>query len=81
MRTTPILIGARRVPRQESEKKEDIDEDDWVLQYDLKRASDLIIVDDTHAHRVFGDAIFTVPQEDILESRFLVKRFLPVCWR
>ena len=46
----------------------DVDEDDWDLQYDLRRADQIVIADDTNGYQLFGDQIFTAPQEDLLES-------------
>ncbi|TFK75311.1 hypothetical protein BDN72DRAFT_892280 [Pluteus cervinus] len=71
MKRTPILLGTCRKPLKTQEKKkkiEEYDEEDWDLQYDLRRPDLIVIADDTHAHRAFGDAIFTAPQEDILEG-------------
>jgi Protein of unknown function (DUF3684) len=50
----------------------DLDEDDWDMLYDLKKAEEIIIADDTNAYQVFGDSIFTAPQEDILEGQSIV---------
>ncbi|KAF8160987.1 hypothetical protein B0H34DRAFT_699011 [Crassisporium funariophilum] len=69
MKRSPILLGSQRKPRH-SEKKniDDLDEDEWDTIYDLKKAEQIIIADDTHAYQAFGDSLFTAPQEDILEN-------------
>ena len=40
-----------------------------VKQYDLKRAEDIVVVDDNNALQTFGEFLFTAPQEDILEGQ------------
>jgi hypothetical protein len=70
LKKAPILLGSRRKPRKAEEKQEtdDFDEDDWDLEYDLRKPEEIIIADDTHAHQAFGGSLFTAPQEDILEG-------------
>lgn len=70
MKRSAILLGSKRKPRKADEKSDpdEFDEDDWEVQYDLRRAEEIIIADDTHAHQAFGDSFFTAPQEDILEA-------------
>jgi hypothetical protein len=76
MKTAPILLGMQRKLRRETksghQQSNSIeDDDDWVMQYDLKKPDQVIIADDTNAYQVFGDSIFTAPQEDILEGSCL----------
>ncbi|KNZ80421.1 Sacsin [Termitomyces sp. J132] len=70
MKKAPILLGSKRKPRKDGKKVDldDFDEDDWEVQYDLRKAEDIIIANDTHALQAFGDSFFTAPQEDILEA-------------
>lgn len=70
MKVSPILIGFRRQrkPRKESDKALDLDEDDWELLYDLRKPLDVVIADDTNAYQMFGESIYTAPQEDLLEN-------------
>jgi hypothetical protein len=73
MKKAPILLGSQRKHYQITEKgpqsnSADLDEDDWDLQYDLRRADQIVIVDDNNGYQIFGDQIFTAPQEDIIES-------------
>ncbi|KAG6829550.1 hypothetical protein H0H92_004219 [Tricholoma furcatifolium] len=71
MKKAAILLGSMRKPRKVDQKgdgADDLDEDDWDLQYDLRKAEEIIIADDTHALQAFGDSFFTAPQEDILEA-------------
>jgi hypothetical protein len=75
MEKSPILLGSQR-KLQSSIGQElgtgDLDEDEWDLQYDLRRPDQIVIVDDTNAHQSFGDSLFTAPQEDIIEGSFLL---------
>lgn len=75
MKKAPILLASQRKRRQATEKEHtltaDLDEDDWDLQYDLRRADQIVIADDTNGYQLFGDRIFTAPQEDLLESESL----------
>ncbi|KAF8070283.1 hypothetical protein FPV67DRAFT_1486835 [Lyophyllum atratum] len=70
MKKSAILLGSKRKPRKADEKgnTDDFDEEDWEVHYDLRKAEEIIIADDTHAHQAFGDSFFTAPQEDILEA-------------
>ncbi|KAG6857275.1 hypothetical protein H0H87_007108 [Tephrocybe sp. NHM501043] len=70
MKRAAILLGSKRQPRKGGEKQDsdDVDEEDWEVQYDLRKAEEIIIADDTHALQAFGDSFFTAPQEDILEA-------------
>lgn len=45
-----------------------MEEEEWDLQYDLKRPDEIVIADDAIGHQFFGDALFAAPQEDILEG-------------
>ena len=72
MKKAPILLGSRR-KRHQTTGSADLDEDDWDLQYDLRRADQIVIADDTNGYQLFGDQIFTAPQEDILESELLIQ--------
>lgn len=70
MKVSPILLGFRRQrkSRKESNKSLDIDEDDWELLYDLRKPLDVVIADDTNAYQMFGESIYTAPQEDLVEN-------------
>lgn len=73
MKKAPILLGSQRKPRNSRKGNQrsgslDFDEDDWDLQYDLRKADQILIADDTNGYQLFGDSIFTAPQEDILEG-------------
>jgi len=69
MKRAPILLGLQRKPRKQIKPADDWDEEEWDIQYELKRSSEVIIADDTHAYQAFGDSLFTAPQEDIIEGR------------
>ena len=80
LRKAPVLLGMQRKPQSRAssdshEKRsvtqdhtEDDDDDAWEIQYDLKRPDQIVIADDNNIYQVFGDSIFTAPQEDILEG-------------
>lgn len=69
MRKAPILLGSQRkgLSNEKSSKNGELDEE-WDLQYDLKKPDEIIVADDTIAHQFFGDSLFSAPQEDILEG-------------
>ncbi|KAL0956086.1 hypothetical protein HGRIS_002254 [Hohenbuehelia grisea] len=71
MKRTPILLAVRRKVKRADGKAHDLDEDDWEFQYDLKRPEEIAIVDDNNAFQLFGDSLFTAPQEDILEDFYI----------
>lgn len=77
MKKAPILLCSQRKLQDSSAKGHkrsnsvELDEEDWVLQYDLRKPDQVVIADDTHAYQFFGDSIFCAPQEDLLEGRFL----------
>ena len=73
MKQSPVLLGTQRKPRESNVNSDldDPDEDDVELRYDLREAKEIVIADETHAHKAFGDSIFTAPQEDILEGLYI----------
>lgn len=69
MKRSAILLGLQRKPSMVEKKITDNDDDDWEWNYELKRGDEIVIADDTLAHQIFGDKIFSAPQEDILEGK------------
>ena len=73
MKKAPILLAFQRKLHQVPEKNKgprtaDLDEDDqWDVEYGLLRSDQIVIADDTDGYQLFGDQIFTAPQEDLLE--------------
>jgi hypothetical protein len=65
MRRSKILLGSRRVKSCGGDATIGGDEDD---QDDLLQPSEVVIVDDTNAHELFGDCIFCAPQVDTIEG-------------
>lgn len=66
-----ILIGSRRVRRQESDKETDNvrgDEEEQGMEYDLLAPDKVAIADDVIILQQFGEEIFCAPQEEILEG-------------
>jgi len=70
MRKSAVLLGSRRQPSKAEGKgnTQDIDDDDYDLQYDLRKPDEIVIADDTYSHQAFGESLFAAPQEDILEG-------------
>jgi len=73
MKGTSILLASQRKPLDGMKGHQrlssaDFDEDDWELQYDLRKPDQILIADDTNGYHLFGDVIFVAPQEDILEG-------------
>ena len=69
MKRSPILLGQKRKRRSAKTAAPDFeDEDGWDYDYDLLQPSKIIIADDTNGYQLFGDKIFTCPQEDLLEG-------------
>ncbi|PBK91347.1 hypothetical protein ARMGADRAFT_1013798 [Armillaria gallica] len=72
MRRAKVLLGLKRKPKEKANiDYDDFDDDGWDTLYDLKAASDIVITDDTNAHQLFSESLFTAPQEDILEAFYL----------
>jgi Protein of unknown function (DUF3684) len=72
MKKSAILLGSRRqlVKAEAKGNTRDIDDDDYDLQYDLRKPDEIVIADDTYAHQAFGESLFAAPQEDILEGSY-----------
>ncbi|PPQ89567.1 hypothetical protein CVT25_012239 [Psilocybe cyanescens] len=68
MKRSPILLGLQRQSRRQVKASDDWDEDEWDVNYDLKKPNEIIVADDTHAYQAFGESLFTAPQEDIIEA-------------
>ena len=72
MRKSAILLGSQRQLRKTNGKgnAQDFDDEDFDLQYDLRKPDEIVIADDTYAHQAFGESLFAAPQEDILEGPY-----------
>lgn len=74
MKRAAILLGIRRVRKTQSGTKKpnepagELEEEDWDYQYDLLTPDKVVIADEQNAYQLFGDTIFSAPQEDLLES-------------
>ncbi|TFK45667.1 hypothetical protein OE88DRAFT_1668942 [Heliocybe sulcata] len=77
MKRAQILLGSRRVKtgaskvRDAAAPNQDVDEEDWQYEYDLRRAEEVIVADEINSYRLFGESIFTAPQEDLLEEFYI----------
>lgn len=78
MKRSAVLLGSQRVKKtkattskkQADEHAGDLEEEDWEYQWDLLTPDKVVIADETNAYQLFGDVIFTAPQEDLLEGDF-----------
>lgn len=80
LKRSSVLLGSRRVKKPRPAEKSpseksrptdelaDLEEEDWEHEYDLLPASQIVVADDPNAYQLFGNAIFTAPQEDLLEG-------------
>ncbi|KAI0342553.1 hypothetical protein BDW22DRAFT_1484759 [Trametopsis cervina] len=69
MKRSPVLLGMKRKKRSNKAGSQELEEEDgWDYEYDLLQPSQVIIADDTNGYQLFGDKIFTCPQEDLLEE-------------
>ncbi|KAI0646791.1 hypothetical protein C8Q79DRAFT_956470 [Trametes meyenii] len=79
LKRAAVLLGSRRVRKEKagSSKKAgddlagELEEEDWEYQYDLLAPDKVVVADDTNAYQLFGDVIFTAPQEDLLEAFYM----------
>lgn len=77
MKRSAILLGIKRVRKEKPDPKKEaiddaLDEEEWDSQYDLLRPDQVVVADDTNAFQIFGDSVFSAPQEDILESKSII---------
>ena len=76
MRKAAILLGVRRVRRAKRQEKGALvdaeEDDDWDYEYDLLSGDRVLVADDTNAYQLFGDVVFSCPQEDLLEGTIVV---------
>ena len=68
MRGSNVLLGSRRRRKDGAKALGEGNQEDWDFQDELLQPSEVAIVDDTIAYRLFGDCIFCAPQEEILEG-------------
>ncbi len=68
MKRSNVLPGSRRVKKDGGKALGGGNQEDWDFQDDLLQPSEVAIVDDTNAYRLFGHRIFCAPQEEILEG-------------
>ncbi|KAI0371771.1 hypothetical protein BV20DRAFT_1016624 [Pilatotrama ljubarskyi] len=79
LKRAAVLLGSRRVKKEKAtsskkgpvELSGELEEEDWEYQYDLLMPSQIVVADETNAYQLFGDVIFTAPQEDLLEAFYL----------
>ncbi|KAF8626827.1 hypothetical protein AX15_004659 [Amanita polypyramis BW_CC] len=74
MRHAACLLGAQRKARKRQRtvaEADDFEDDEWEVVYHFRRPDEIVVADDTQSLRVFGESLFTAPQEDILEDLYL----------
>ncbi|KAF9219210.1 hypothetical protein BS17DRAFT_798263 [Gyrodon lividus] len=62
------ILLSTKATKSSSDKLSERDEDGWEELHDLQKPGEIVIADDTNAYQLFGDSIFTAPQEDLLEG-------------
>ncbi|KAL0072840.1 hypothetical protein AAF712_000603 [Marasmius tenuissimus] len=70
MKKTPVLLAFQR--KQVSEKAALEDEEHEPVPVGLKTADKIIIADDAIALQLFGDSLFTAPQDNTLEDFYFL---------
>ncbi|WFD00824.1 hypothetical protein MYAM1_003577 [Malassezia yamatoensis] len=63
MKVSPILLGARKAATEQA------DDPTTNQEYALRRPNEVVIVDDAHAHMLFGSEIYAAPPDDALEAQ------------
>lgn len=65
-----MLVGLKRVKVSNSAEKKGVegDDDEWDTLDRLLKADQVVVADDTNAYQLFGDSVFSAPQEDLLEG-------------
>ncbi|KAG2015943.1 hypothetical protein CC2G_009161 [Coprinopsis cinerea AmutBmut pab1-1] len=71
MKRNPILLAMQRKAKSSKKESKDLEEEEWDISYDLKKGDQIVVVDDTAAYQVFGEDLWTAPQEDILEGFYI----------
>ncbi|CDO69003.1 hypothetical protein BN946_scf184834.g10 [Trametes cinnabarina] len=80
LKRAPALLGSRRVRKDNLTERKlkkgddpagELEEEDWEYQYDLLTPDKIVVADDTNAYQLFGDVVFTAPQEDLLEAFYM----------
>lgn len=72
MKISPVLLGMRRQKASKTFPDKTLpsewEEEGWDDLHDLRKASEIVIADDTNTYQLFSDSIFAAPQEDLLEG-------------
>ncbi|RXW23364.1 hypothetical protein EST38_g2483 [Candolleomyces aberdarensis] len=66
MKRSPMLLATQYKPKLDT-KGDDLDDEEWDPTYGLKRAEEIVLVDDTSAYQIFKGVLWTAPQEDLIE--------------
>lgn len=68
MKRSPMLLATQYKPKVDT-KGDDLDDEEWDPTYGLKRADEIVLVDDTSAYQAFRGVLWTAPQEDLIEGK------------
>ncbi len=76
MKRSSFLLASKRMPAAKESTKQvsllddddELDSDAGLLVFDLKRPSEIVIVDDATSHLMFASSVFFAPHEDLLEQ-------------
>lgn len=68
MKRSPMLLATQYKPKIDS-KGDDLDDEEWDPTYGLKKADEIVLVDDTSAYQAFKGVLWTAPQEDLIEGQ------------
>ena len=77
LKRSPCLLSYRQVPQAKKPSKvvddeldadeEDLDDEEYIREYGLTSATDIVIVDEILTYRAFYDKLRAAPQEDVVE--------------
>jgi hypothetical protein len=69
MRTSPFLLASKEIPSVKARDADNPDEEEAAIrQYQLASASQIVLLDDYIAYRLFKDDLICAPEEDVLET-------------
>ncbi|KAF5326190.1 hypothetical protein D9611_000170 [Ephemerocybe angulata] len=69
MKRSPILLAIQFKPKLNA-KGEDPDDEEMDATYGLKKADEIVVVDETNTYQAFKDVLWIAPQEDLIESLY-----------
>ncbi|KAL4402869.1 hypothetical protein ACI68E_000644 [Malassezia pachydermatis] len=70
MRQAPFLLCMQSSREQSETESTESMTATSPIQYELRRASDIVLVDDAHVHMLFGAHLWTAPPDDAMEPLY-----------